>query len=295
MKPKVIVIVGPTASGKTSLSIEIAKKFNGEIISADARQVYKGLDIGSGKVTKEEMDGVPHHLLDIADPKDVYTAADFKRDGTKAIEDIVSREKLPVIAGGTFFYIDTLLGRVSLPDVPPNPELREKLEAMPTEALYAALLQLDSRRAETIDQHNKVRLVRALEIVEALGAVPEAPAEESYNVLTLGIDIPKETLHGNIHKRLLARIDMGMIEEVEQLHVQGLSWERLHALGLEYRYIAEFLQGVLTKEEMLEKLETEIRHFAKRQMTWLRQDKTIHWFHPEETDKVCEEVKKFLQ
>jgi tRNA dimethylallyltransferase len=294
VKTKVVVIVGPTASGKTSLGVEIAKKFNGEIISADARQVYKGLDIGSGKVTPEEMDGVPHHLLDIADPNEVYTAADFKRDGEKVITDIVSRDKQPIIAGGTFFYIDTLLGRTSLPDVPPNPELREKLETLSTDVLYNSLLRLDPKRAETIDKHNKVRLVRALEIIEALGSVPEAKSEELYDAFTLGIEIPKELLHQNIRARLFARLDQGMVEEVGRLHENGLSWKRLESLGLEYRYIAEYLQEKVTKEEMLEKLETEIRHFAKRQMTWLRQDNAIHWFRPEEKERIYDEIQAFL-
>lgn len=298
MKDKILVIVGPTASGKTALSIELAKKYNGEVISADARQVYRGMDIGTGKISKEEMGGIPHHLIDILEPNDVYTAAAFKRDAENIIADIISRGKLPIIAGGTFFYIDTLLGRLSLPEVPPNPVLREKLEALPIESLYTSLLRLDPRRAETIDKHNKVRLVRALEIIESLGTVP--PPKNvgvrplHFDILTLGIDIPKETLHENIKKRLLSRIDIGMIEEVQNLHEGGISWERLNALGLEYRYIAEFLQEKMTKDEMIEKLDTEIRHFAKRQMTWLKRDKSIVWVNPIEREGIEKLVEEFL-
>jgi tRNA dimethylallyltransferase len=292
-KPKIVVIVGPTASGKTSLSIEVAKRFNGEVISADSRQVYRGMDLGSGKVTAEEMGSVPHHLLDVADPREVYTADQFKKDATKAIEDIISREKLPIIAGGTFFYIDLLLGRISAPEVAPNPELRETLEKESLEKLFAQLQEKDPRRAETIDPHNKVRLVRALEIVEALGSVPEEKPEKLYDVLTIGIDIPQEELHRNIHVRIVERIQEGMIEEVERLHAEGVSWERLEDLGLEYRYIAQYLQGKISRSEMLETLESETRKFARRQMTWLKRDESIRWYKKNDS-QVFIEIEKFL-
>jgi len=291
---KVIVIVGPTASGKTSLSIEIAKRFNGEVISADSRQVYKGLDIGSGKVTPEEMDGVPHHLLDVVDPSSVYTAEDFKHDATTAITDITKRGNLPVIAGGTFFYIDILLGRISTPQVPPNPELREVLEEKSTEELFSMLAEKDPRRAGEIDRDNKVRLVRALEIIDVLGVVPEEKKENLYDVRTIGIDISKEELHQNIHTRLFERMEDGMIEEVRNLHAGGVTYKRLESLGLEYRYIAQYLQRKLSKEEMLEMLETEIRRFAKRQMTWLKRDTSIKWYKKDD-ESIFVEVEKFLK
>ena len=292
-KPKLVSVVGPTASGKTSLSIEIALRFNGEVISADSRQVYTGLDIGSGKVTQEEMRGVPHHLLDVCDPQEIYTANDFKEDGTKVLTDILSRGKLPVIAGGTFFYTDMLLGRISSPLVPPNPALRETLEEKTEDELFTLLEEKDPRRAEEIDRHNKVRLVRALEIIKALGAVPEPHPEELYDVCTIGIDISREDLHRNIHVRLLERMDQGMVEEVASLHKEGVSWERLEALGLEYRYIAQYLQGTLTKEAMLETLESEIRKFAKRQMTWLKKDRSILWYTKDDP-AIFETVSDFL-
>ncbi|NCN52209.1 tRNA (adenosine(37)-N6)-dimethylallyltransferase MiaA [Candidatus Parcubacteria bacterium] len=293
-KPKIVVIVGPTASGKTSLSIEVAKQFNGEVISADSRQVYRGLDIGSGKVTEEEMDGVPHHLLDVADPKDVYNVTDFVRDGRTAIADILARGKLPIVAGGSFFYVDALLGRVSTPEVPPNQELRKTLEEKSTEELFALLEEQDPRRAADIDKDNPVRLIRALEIVEAIGSVPESTQEELYKAFIIGIDIEKEKLHENIHTRLYTRLEEGMIEEVEHLHENGLSYERLESLGLEYRYIAQFLQKKIGKEEMCEKIESESRKFAKRQMTWLKRDKSIRWFKKGEGNEVLTEIEKFL-
>ena len=276
-KPKIMVIVGPTASGKTSLSIKLAKQHNGEVISADSRQVYRGLNLGTGKVTAEEMEGVPHHLLDIVDPKEIYTAADFVRDGRATITDILSRGKLPIIVGGTFFYTDALLGRIVTPEVPPNPTLRAELEKLSAEQLFSKLEAVDPVRADEIDRHNPRRLVRALEIADALGSVPQLPAEELYDAQILGIKIDQETLHKNIHNRLQARFDAGMIDEVKALYEHGLSYERMEDLGLEYRYIARYLKGELSYEDMVTTLETKIRQFAKRQMTWLKRDKSIEW------------------
>lgn len=294
-KPKIIAIVGPTASGKTGLSIELAKRFDGEVISADSRQVYKGLDIGSGKVTQEEMEGITHHLLDVANPSNIYSASDFKRDGEDALEKIIGNKHLPIIAGGTFFYLDTLRGKQSLAQVPQNSFLRKQLEKRSTQELFNKLLELDVRRAENIDRHNRHRLIRALEIIDALGAVPPIKHGVSpYEWLIIGIDIDKDTLHDNIHKRLHARLDAGMIEEVQQLHVSGVSFERLEAFGLEYRYIALYLQGKMTYETMVAELETRIRQFAKRQMTWLKRDKQIEWFKPEDKAQILNRVAQFL-
>ncbi len=294
MKLKVIVIVGPTASGKTSLSVKLAQKYNGEIISADSRQVYKGLNLGTGKVTKEEMQDIPHHLLDVAGPKETYTVADFVRDGRKATESILERKKTPIIVGGTFFYIDALLGKISTPEVPPDPELRRELTALSEEALYDRLKSTDPTRAEKIDSKNKRRLVRALEIVSALGSVPHTIQESPYDVLTIGISISKEQLKKNIHERLLDRIEAGMVEEVETLHAQGLSYERMEDLGLEYRYIARHLKGELPYCKMIEELETKIGQYAKRQMTWLKRDKEIVWVKVGDINRIEILVQNFI-
>lgn len=294
-KVKIVVIVGPTASGKTSLSITLAKKFDGEVISADSRQVYRGLNLGTGKVTKEEMSGVPHHLLDVAEPQNTYTVSDFVDEARQAIADIVSRGKLPIIVGGSFFYIDALLGKISTPRIPPNEMLREDLEKKSNEELYDLLKTKDERRAKEIDSKNKRRLVRALEIIEAVGAVPETQSVELYDTCTVGIKIPKEKLHENIHTRLFARVDEGMIEEVEQLHTEGLSYDRMEKLGLEYRYIASYLQGLVGKEEMLEELETKIRQYAKRQMTWLKRDADIKWFKSDSIVEIDATINDFLK
>lgn len=296
-KPKAVAIVGPTASGKTALSIALAHHFDGEIISADSRQVYRGLDIGSAKVTPDEMAGIPHHLIDIVDPIIVYTGADFKRDGDVALSDIIARGKLPIVAGGSFFYLELLKGTMSSAPVPPNPTLRAGLEQKTTEELFALLSSRDPKRAEVIDAGNPRRLIRALEIIASVGTVPEVPIFElPYDWLTVGIDVPVDILNERIHTRIIDRLKIGMIEEVENLHKNGLSWERLETIGLEYRHIAYFLQNKLTRDEMIEQLTNKSRQFAKRQRVWLKRDKNIHWLpFPAHTATAIELVEQFLK
>ncbi len=298
-KPKVLVVLGPTASGKSDLGVELALKLNGEVISADSRQMYTGLDIGTGEITKTEMKGVPHYLLDVAPPEKVFTVSDFKILGEGAMNQILEKGKLPIICGGTGFYIEALLGETSIPEVPPNPELRKELEEKTSEELFGILQKLDPERAETIDAKNKRRLVRAIEIVKAIGKVPKYEARDTkYDVLKIGIKIPDEELKKRINIRLEKRIEMGMIEEAERLHNPpaggGVSYERMRELGLEYGALADFLDNKITKEEMIARLQTEIWQYAKRQMTWFKTDKTIKWFDPKDP-LVPEEVKRFLE
>ena len=277
-KPKILVIVGPTASGKSALAVTLARKFNGEGISADSRQVYKGLDIGTGKITKKEMRGVPHHLLDVASPKKVFTAHDFLIHATQTVVDIVCRGKLPIVVGGTGFYIDALLGRIALPDVPANPKLRAPLKKKTVARLFSMLKKLDSRRAKAIDAKNPVRLIRAIEIAKALGKVPRAQPEPlPYKVQWIGIKPDDRTLRGKIHTRLLQRMKQGMVQEAKRLHKEGLSYKRMSELGLEYRYLALYLQKKITKPQLLDKIEQGNWHYAKRQMTYWRRNKDITW------------------
>jgi len=295
-KPPAIAIVGPTASGKTALSIALAKEFDGEVISADSRQVYRGMDIGTAKVTIEEMEGIPHHLLDICDPQNTYTAVDFVRDANEALSEITSKEKLPIIAGGTFFYLDLLMGKMSTPEVPPNPKLRTELEKQSNKVLVQKLAVLDPVRARDIDSNNSRRLIRAIEIATALGKVPaNKPRESPYRWLTLGIDIPLSTLEDRIKQRVITRLEAGMIEEVQRLHIEGVSYQRLDSFGLEYRYIGRYLQGIINKETMIEELIIKTRQFAKRQKTWLKRDDTIQWLtFPVDETRAIKVVKKFL-
>jgi tRNA dimethylallyltransferase len=295
-KPKVVAVVGPTASGKTDLSLAIAKEFKGEIISADSRQVYRGMDVGTGKVTKEEMKGIPHHLIDIANPMKIYTAADFKRDAAAAVLDIQNRGGLPIITGGTFFYLDLLREKMTAAPVEPNEDFRNSLAHFKDEELYEELKKKDAARAETIDPFNRHRLIRALEIIDTLGKVPKGePVESPYDWLIIGINVATENLHDKIHERLLLRLKAGMIEEVEQLHGEGITWERFEDLGLEYRYIARYMQRHLTYDEMVTELETKIRHYAKRQMTWLKKDSDIEWFSLDDKKSVFKRVEDFLE
>lgn len=295
-KPKVIAVVGQTASGKTSLSIELAKKFNGEVISADSRQVYRGMDLGTGKVILEEMQGVPHHLLDVVEPMEIYTAADFERDAKAAILDILSRGKLPIIVGGTYFYIQLLRGELQSAPVAPNEEFRKGLEKFSNLELYEQLKTLDPIRAEDIDPENSRRLIRALEIINELGTVPPVQKIDSpYDWLLLGTDITKEQLHKNINLRLKQRLELGMVAEAKLLHQQGVTYERMDTLGLEYRYLAKYLQNQLSETELFSQLETKIRQYAKRQLTWLKRDNSIKWFNPKAQAEINTCVENFLQ
>lgn len=294
-KPKVIAIVGPTASGKTALAIALAQAFTGEVISADSRQVYRGLDLGTGKVTKDEMAGIPHHLLDIAGPMEIYTGADFVRDATVTLTDIEKRGRQPIVAGGSFFYFDLLRGKLQSAPVEPNELFRASINDLSNASLLEMLYTKDPARAATIDTDNRRRLIRALEIVEAIGTVPKPATPDSpYQWLIIGLTIEKERLERNITTRLHTRIKAGMIEEVVQLHQAGVTYERMHELGLEYRYIASYLQGKLTKDEMLLQLEAKSRQFAKRQMTWLKRDQDIEWYEPENRSAIMERVSTFL-
>ncbi|MDD4930958.1 MAG: tRNA (adenosine(37)-N6)-dimethylallyltransferase MiaA [Candidatus Colwellbacteria bacterium] len=276
--PKIIVVLGPTASGKSDLAVELALKNNGEIISADSRQVYRGLDIGSGKVTDEEMRGINHYLLDVVSPKEIFSASDYAKLARRAVDNIISRGKLPIVCGGTGFYIDALLYEDSVAPIPPNPEIRKKIDKLPTEDLAKMLSGLDPDRFASIDTHNRVRLIRALEIVLSTGKpVPKLEKKLRYDAKKIGIMWPLSILDERIEIRLDQRLKDGMTDEVERLHKKGLSWKRLYDLGLEYRYISLYLRGKISYDEMRNQLLTAIRQYARRQMTWFKRDKEIKW------------------
>ena len=292
MKKKLIVILGPTASGKSELAVKIAKTFNGEVISADSRQVYKGMDIGTGKITKKEMEGIPHHLLDVASPKRKFTVAQYQKLALKAINKIFRKGKIPILCGGTGFYIQAVVDGIVIPEVPPDWKLRKKLEKKSVKELYQILKKLDPKRAKTIEKENSRRLIRAIEIARKIGQVPALKKKPlPYPVLMLGIIKEKKGLSSLIKKRLLKRLKRGMIAEVKRLKNSGLSWKRLEEFGLEYRWVARYLQKKISYQEMLEKLQKDIEHFAKRQMTWFKRDKRIHWIkNYQEAEKL---TKKF--
>jgi tRNA dimethylallyltransferase len=313
---KVLVIVGPTASGKSALAVQLAKQFNGEVISADSRQVYAGLDIGTGKITKKEMQRVPHHILDVCSPKRAFSAGDFVRKARAAITDIGRRGKLPIIAGGTGFYIDALLGRIDLPDVPPNPVLRKELSKHTASELFLILKKKDPRRARAMntpsERNNKVRLIRAIEIASApkklreprsdlgimaqqrAGSATRLKLEISDSILWIGISPASSVLDEKIHTRLLTRIKKGMVAEARQLHDRGLSYKRMRELGLEYRSLADFLEKKITKDEMIATLTSEIRRYARKQTGYWNRNSDIHRFDPSQINDIEEIVDNWL-
>lgn len=279
MSRKIIVILGPTASGKSALAVKIAKKINGEIISADSRQVYKGLNIGAGKITKKEMGGIPHHCINIVSPKKIFTVVDFKKLADKAIKEIFAKNKTPIIVGGTGLYIQAIVDNVILPEVKPDWKLRKELEKKTTEEMFAILKNLDPERAKNIDPKNPRRLIRAIEIAKTLGNVPEISKKnlKSRTFLQMGIKPSDEILKKNIEKRIKKMLKSGLIAETKKLRKSGLSWKRICEFGFEYKYPALFLQGKIGKNEMLAKMLVENRQYAKRQMTWFKRDKRIEW------------------
>jgi tRNA dimethylallyltransferase len=291
---KLVVILGPTAAGKTDLSIKLAKKFNGEVISADSRQVYKGMDIGTGKITKKEMQGIPHYLLDVANPKKRFSAAQYQKLALKTIKNIQKKNKIPFLVGGTGFYIQSIVDGIIIPEVRPNWELRKKLEKLTTEQLFKRLKKLDPKRSETIDKKNPRRLIRALEIVlTTKKPIPILEKEKRFDVLQIGITKSPEKLQKNIEKRLAKRLkNDAMIYEVKKLH-KSLSWKRLEEFGLEYRFVAQYLQNKITYQKMTDNIQKGSEHYAKRQMTWFKRDKRIHWIkNNKETEKL---VVNFIQ
>jgi len=272
---KLIAVVGTNASGKSGLGIALARHFGGEVISADSRQVYRGLDLGSGKVTPEEMQGVPHHLLDVCAPGSFFTMADFQRLAYAAIDDVLSRGKIPFLVGGTGLYVDAVCDGYVLSHIAPDLDYRRELEQLPTERLYAMLRAQEPDT--TVDARNRNRVMRRLEKLHD-GDTAGDSRQPRYDVLKLGVTWDRQTLCSRIDERLRLRVEQGMIEEVQGLLDAGVSEDFLYRLGLEYRYISQYLLGKGgTREEMLEELSKAIKRFAKRQMTWFRRDDSIHW------------------
>ena len=298
---KLLVILGPTASGKSDLAIKLAKLFNGEIISADSRQVYKGMDIGSGKVPLKKIkgklysNGIRHHLIDVANPQEYFSAAQYQKLALKAIKDIQKRGKLPILCGGTGLYISSVVEGWQFPKVKPNLKLRKELENLTGEELFLKLKKLDARRAKAIDKNNKRRLIRALEIIlqnKKIEPLKKNPLK--MEVLVIGIKKDKEVLRQKIKKRLEKRLKEGMIKEVKKLKQKGVSSKRLEDFGLEYRWVNRYLEKKIDYKEMKETLEKEIIKYAKRQMTWFKNKiKRVKWVQLEKEAIIL--VKKFLE
>ncbi len=300
-----VAVIGPTASGKTRLGVNLARRFAGEIVSADSRQVYRHLDIGTGKDLAEYQTAqgrIPTHLIDIADPGDCYNLYRFVHDASQALRQIREKKKLPIMVGGTPLYINALLERYEMPGNEPDPKLRQQLEPLNNQQLRERLQTLAPELYERTDTTQRPRLLRALEI--AASQTSPQPPEKNLDIplldaLLMAPYYPRKVLHERIEKRLKERLQQGMIEEVQQLHDDhGLTWEQLEFLGLEYRFVALLLQGRLDRREFEEKLLAAIRHFCKAQDIWYRkmerQGKVIHWLPEGNPEQATSLVQLFL-
>lgn len=292
---RLLTIVGPTAVGKSDLAVKIARQYNGEIVSADSRQVYRGLDVGTGKITTEEMRGIPHHCLDIANPEQQITVAQYKQCANDAIAAIYERGRVPIVVGGTGFYVQTVVDDIDFPEVAPDHELRETLDQKTTEHLFHELQQKDPERAATIDANNKRRLIRALEIIEHRGKVPKISSGESpYNVLMLGLYMERDQLRERIRKRTLTRLDNGLIEEVQNLQDDGVSLQRLKEIGLTYYQCTRYLEGAVAPLDLVEMITRAEYKYARKQLSWFRRDGRIKWYTPDHDKKISDRVADFL-
>ncbi|MCI8965183.1 MAG: tRNA (adenosine(37)-N6)-dimethylallyltransferase MiaA [Clostridia bacterium] len=302
-KPKVIVIAGPTASGKTALSIKLAKKINGEIISADSMQIYKFMDIGTAKPSIEERDGIKHYLLDFVAPNIRYSVADFKKDAEDAIDEILSKGKVPIIVGGTGLYIDSIIFGIEYPEIEFDEVYRDKLmlKASSDEGikeLYEEAKEIDEEAVKKISENDKKRITRILEIYNATGKtkteleVESRKNEIKYDYRVFAINMDREKLYDRINKRVDIMIEQGLIEEVRNL-LEKYDEFPTAMQGLGYKEVVEYLDGKCSKEEMIEKIKQETRRYAKRQLTWFRKNKNIKWI--DGLDDVQNNIKIILE
>ncbi|GAC1355949.1 MAG: tRNA (adenosine(37)-N6)-dimethylallyltransferase MiaA [Ktedonobacteraceae bacterium] len=298
-KPPLIVVLGPTASGKSSLGIALAQRFHGEIVSADSRQVYRGLDIGTAKVTAEEQALVPHYLLDVVEPGETYTVSQFQQNAIATINAIVARQLLPFLVGGSPHYIQAVVDNLDMPQVAPQPALRAQLEQRPLSALLIELQERDPKSFAMIDHNNPRRVIRALEVCITTGkpfSEQRGLANPLYRPLMLGIRWPRDVLYRRIDARVDERMRQGMVQEVQGLLAMGVSHERLEALGLEYRFVARWLRGEFTSEnQMVERLKYAIHDFTRRQLTWFRRDTRILWIAGDNGDTMVQEAEKIIK
>lgn len=299
MKKRIIVIVGPTAVGKTSLSISLARRLDGEIISGDSMQVYRGMDIGTAKIRPEEMEGIPHHLIDIRNPDETYSAAEFKRDVNEKVTEITEKNRIPILVGGSGLYIQAALYDYNFSDIPRDEKWTEKLMKEAREdgidRIYRKLKEVDPEQAEKIHPNNHRRIIRALEIYEATGKTKtewekEQKRESPYDPLIIGLTMEREKLYEQINRRVDQMMENGLLEEVETLYRQGFeNTQAMKAIG--YKEFIPYLEGEIMLEDAIETLKRNSRRFAKRQYTWFRNKLPVTWYliNPEEKDE------KFLQ
>lgn len=301
LRNKLLVILGPTATGKTDLGLSLAKKFNGEIVACDSRQVYIGLDIGTGKLPSGrwmiddgglkkgkgwwEVSGVKIWMYDVVDPKDRYTVADYVRDGSRVVDEIISRDKLPILIGGTGLYIRALLEGLPNLSIPIDEKLREELSNLSKKELQDKLRQLSKERWNKLnksDRENPRRLLRSIELVMMYPYIKTSNQmigiSDEFNVLKIGLTAPRQVLYNNINSRAACWIKKGIIEEVKKLIKKGVKDNRLEEMGLHYREVVKYIKGELDSYQLLEKIQVTVRQYAKRQLTWFKKEKDVSWF-----------------
>ncbi len=302
-KKPLIILTGPTAVGKTALSIHLAKKINGEIISADSMQVYKGMDIGSAKITKEEMDGVKHHLIDVLEPSEEFNIVKFQTLSKQAMEEIYAKGKIPIIAGGTGFYIQSVLYDIDFEENNSGKEYRTHLENLAKEEggcdkLYEMLMNIDPNSAKAIHANNVKRVIRALEFFKETGTKISEHNEEQkqkespYNFCYFVLNDERERLYANIDKRVDIMLDNGLIDEVKSLHLKGYTKDMVSMQGLGYKEILSYLDGEISLDRAIYLIKRDTRHFAKRQLTWFRREKSVTWVNKPD---FCYENKEILE
>ena len=301
-KDKVIVICGPTASGKTALSIELAKKIKGEIVSCDSMQIYKEMNIGTAKPTKEEMQGIKHYLIDFVSPDERYSVADYKKDAKKAIKEIIEKGKTPIVVGGTGLYIDSLIYEIEYQNIEYDENYRKELEKQVEqeglEKLYKQALKIDPEAMEKISQNDKKRILRILEIYHATGKNKTEQEKESrkkeveYDYKVYALNWEREKLYERINKRVDIMLEQGLIEEVKKIY-QKYDKFPTAMQGLGYKEVVEYLEGKTNKQEMIEKIKQETRRYAKRQMTWFRKNKQTIWLDAQ--DKIQNNIQIILE
>lgn len=298
-KPKVIVICGPTASGKTTLSIQLAQKINGEIISSDSMQIYKDMNIGTAKPDQKEMQGIKHYLLDFVEPNQRYSVADYKKDAENAIEDILQKGKVPIIVGGTGLYVDSLIYGIEYPNIEFDEnyrkELERRVEKEGLEKLYEKAKKIDPQAMKKISRNDQKRILRVLEIYNATGKTKTEQEIESrknevkYDYRVFAINMDREKLYDRINKRVDVMIQKGLIEEVENL-LKKYNEFPTAMQGLGYKEVVEYIQGKVLKEDMIENIKRESRRYAKRQITWFKKNKQTIWIGPNDLQMILNEI-----
>lgn len=290
---KVLFILGPTAVGKTYFSVKLAQKFNGEIISSDSVQIYRGLDIGSAKVTKEEMQGVPHHAIDILEPEEEFSVYEFVEYTRKKIDEIISRNKLPIVVGGTGLYVKALLGGYNFGGTEKDKNLRKNLENLSNEQLFEMLSRKDEKLAQKTDKNNKVRLIRAIEIASSNGEKTQNKVD--IDALVVALNRERSLLYSDINKRVDIMLQNGLLEEVEGLRKRGLTAQNQSMRAIDYKEVLAYLDGQYSYEKMVEILKQHSRNYAKRQLTFLRGMENVHFVDTEDREKAFKTLSNMIE